>query len=147
MRSACRARGNQPSQMSTTRWRVCELSPPRSTGGWGFWAGLGHDQMGSKFTNLPWNWASSLVHISFIARTCSSRRLKRVENSVPWFSISSRFQPPPMPKRKRPSERKSRLATSFAIAMVSRSMTRQMPVPTLSRLVTAAANISDTNGS
>ena len=35
--------------------------------------------------------------------------------------------PPPMPNRKRPPESRSRLATSLAVVMVSRSMTRQMP--------------------
>jgi hypothetical protein len=52
-----------------------------------------------------------------------------------------------MPKRKRPSESASRLATSLAVTIVSRSMMRQMPVPTLSRRVAAAAAMSDTKGS
>src|SRR5262252_427344 len=82
-----------------------------------------------------------------MARTCSSIFLKRVLNSVPWCSISSAFHPPPMPKRKRPFERASRLATALAVVIVSRSMTRQMPVPTLRCLVAAAAAISPTNGS
>jgi hypothetical protein len=40
-----------------------------------------------------------LVQISFMARTCSRSRAKRVLYTVPWFSISSAFQPPPIPKR------------------------------------------------
>ena len=52
-----------------------------------------------------------------------------------------------MPKRKRPPESRSRLATSLAVVMGSRSMIRQMPVPSLRRLVAAAAAISETNGS
>ena len=67
--------------------------------------------------------------------------------SVPWFSISSWFHPAPIPKRKRPPESWSRLATSLAVVMVSRSMIRQMPVPIFRRLVTAAAAISEMKGS
>src|SRR5262249_46186677 len=48
---------------------------------------------------------------------------------------------------KRPSERRSRLATDLAVVMVSRSMIRQMPVPTRSRFVAAAAAMRATNGS
>ena len=66
---------------------------------------------------------------------------------MPWSSISSAFQPPPMPNSKRPPDSTSRLATSLAVVIVSRSMMRQMPVPIRMRLVAAAAAMSDTNGS
>ena len=82
-----------------------------------------------------------------MASTRSRSSRKRDLKSVPWFSISSAFQPPPMPKSMRPPETKSRLATSLAVVIGSRSMIRQMPVPTLSRVVTAAAVASATNGS
>src|SRR5713101_6657903 len=52
-----------------------------------------------------------------------------------------------MPSWKRPPESRSRLATDLAVVIVSRSMIRQMPVPTFRRVVTAAAYMSDTNGS
>src|SRR5207247_10002182 len=55
--------------------------------------------------------------------------------------------PPPMPKRTRPRERKSRLATSLAVVIGSRSTRRQIPEPTLSVVVTAAAVASATNRS
>ena len=103
--------------------------------------------MRSKRTNSPWNSASSLVQISFIASTRSRITRKRVSNAVPWCSISSTFQPAPMPKRKRPPDRRSRLATTLARTMGSCSITRQMPVPSWSRDVTAAAVASPTKGS
>src|SRR5262249_36249397 len=59
--SGLRPRGNQPSQKSTTRCSVYFVSPPSRTGGYGFWAGLGHAQLLSKLTYFPWNSASSLV--------------------------------------------------------------------------------------
>ena len=61
--------------------------------------------------------------------------------------ISSRFQPPPVPKTKRPPETWSRLATLLAVWMVSRSMSRQTPVATSSVLVAAAAAVRATKGS
>jgi len=73
--------------------------------------------------------------------------LKRLLNSVPWFSISSAFHPAPMPKRNRPPDSRSRLATSLAVVIGSRSMIRQMPVPILRRVVAAAAAIRETKGS
>ena len=85
--------------------------------------------------------------IAFIASTRSFRTRQRCLKGVPWFSISSAFQPPPMPKRKRPPESRSSVATSLASVIGSRSTTRQMPVPIFKRSVTAAAAISDTNGS
>ena len=94
--------GIQPSQNSMTRSKVRGPSPPMTTGGCGFCTGFGQDQIGSKLTNSPWNSASSSLQISFIARTRSRSSRQRVWKSVPWFSISSTFQPPPMPNRKRP---------------------------------------------
>ena len=108
---------------------------------------MGHDQIGSKSTIRPWYSASSWVQIAFIASTLSRMRLKRVSGSVPWFRISSMFQPAPTPNRKRPPEIWSSVATSFAVVIGSRSMTRQTPVPTLSRSVAVAAAASPTNGS
>ena len=66
---------------------------------------------------------------------------------MPWCSISSRFQPPPMPKSTRPFESQSSVATLLASTMGSCSTTRQMPVPSLIVRVAAAAAISETNGS
>jgi len=44
---------------------------------------LGQHQIGSKFTVLAVELATSLVQISFMARTCSTILLKRVLNTVP----------------------------------------------------------------
>ena len=82
-----------------------------------------------------------------MALICSAMRRMRVVGLVPWSAISSRFQPPPTPKRKRPPERWSRLATSLAVWIGSRSITRQMPVATCSVVVAHAAAVSATNGS
>jgi hypothetical protein len=84
--------------------------------------------------------------MAFIASIRSRRIFQRSFGSVPWFSISSSFQPPPMPKRKRPPEMKSTLAISFASVMGSRSMTRQMPVP-MSRFFVVAQAPRPTKGS
>jgi len=91
--------------------------------------------------------ASDLVQISVIASICSRIFLNRVLKTVPWLSISSWFQPPPMPNRNRPSETWSIVATSFAVWIVSRWMTRQTPVATFNVFVAIAAAVSVTNGS
>jgi hypothetical protein len=52
-----------------------------------------------------------------------------------------------MPKTKRPPETWSNEATAFAVWIVSRWMTRQTPVASLSVFVTAAAAANVTNGS
>jgi len=85
--------------------------------------------------------------MSFMASMRSRTSFARVGNVVPWSSISSAFQPTPMPNRKRPPETWSIEATSFAVWIVSRWFTRQTPVPILSVLVAAAAMVSVTNGS
>src|SRR2546421_1976822 len=139
--------GIHSSPKATTRSSTLLPLPPTSTGGWGFWTGFGHDQIGSKLTCCPWYSASSSVQMAFIASIRSRISEKRRWGSVPWFSISSRFQPAPTPKRKRPSDRWSRLATSLAVVIGSRSTTRQMPVASLSRSVASATVASATNGS
>ena len=116
-------------------------------GGCGFCTGFGHDQRGSKRTKSPSKAASSSVQMRFMASTRSRSTRQRCLKSVPWSSISSAFHPPPMPKRTRPRERKSRLATSLAVVIGSRSTSRQIPEPTLSVVVTAAAVASATNRS
>ena len=78
--------------------------------------------------------ASSSVQIAFIASTRSRMRRKRVAGSVPWLRISSRFQPAPTPKIRRPPDSRSTLATSLAVTIGSRSMTRQMPAADLHAL-------------
>ncbi len=52
-----------------------------------------------------------------------------------------------MPNRKRPFDTWSTEATSFAVWIVSRWITRQTAVPSLRRVVTAAAALNVTNGS
>jgi hypothetical protein len=85
-----------------------------------------------------------------MARTASTRSrssLKRRSGSVPWLAISSRFQPAPTPNRKRPPDRASTDATALAVAIGSRSTSRQIAVPTLIRSVAAAIDIVATKGS
>ena len=82
-----------------------------------------------------------------MARTRSRISRMRVRGSVPWLAISSRFQPAPTPNSKRPPERWSRLATSLAVMIGSRSVTRQMPLPTRSDEVAASEVASATNRS
>jgi hypothetical protein len=67
--------------------------------------------------------------------------------TVPWFSTSSWFQPLPTPNRNRPPDSWSIEETIFAVTIGSRWVTRAMPVPIRSRLVTAAAVLSARNGS
>ena len=68
---------------------------------------------------------------SWPRRARASARM-RVRGSVPWLRISSRFQPAPTPNSNRPPERWSSEATSLAVMIGSRSMTRQIPLPTRS---------------
>src|SRR5690349_22493818 len=58
----------------TTLFRSFSPAPPMSTGGCGFRAGLGHDQIGSKFTCSPWYSASSLVRSEEHTSELQSRR-------------------------------------------------------------------------
>ena len=71
----------------------------------------------------------------------------RDEKAVPWFSISSWFQPPPIPNRKRPPDTWSIEATSFAVWIASRCCTKSTPVPSLMVRVAWLAAASTTNGS
>ncbi len=104
-------------------------------------------KIGSKSTYLPWYSASLRVQIATIASTRSRNSAKRPSNAVPWLFISSSFQPAPTPNRKRPFEMRSSDATCFAVWIGSRCTTRQIPVASLIRDVTAAAADSATNGS
>ena len=108
---------------------------------------MGHVIIGGKLTKRPPYSGFDFVQIAFMASTRSRMTSKRDLKSVPWSAISSAFQPAPMPKRKRPPETWSRLATDFAVWIGSRCTTRQMPVATRRCVVAAAAAASVTNGS
>src|SRR6516165_2902444 len=82
-----------------------------------------------------------------MASTRSRSRVIRRRGSVPWLAISSRFQPAPTPNSNRPPDRQSTLATSLAVMIGSRSITRQIPEPTRSRVVTVTAAVTATNRS
>ena len=125
----------------STMWRKCRSvgDAPTMIGGWGCCTGLGHDHDASKFTYSPAKLASSRVHSSLQARIFSRTTLRRRPMSTPWLSISSWFQPYPTPKRKRPFDNWSSVATSFASHNGSRWATRVMPVANLIDVVTAAA--------
>ena len=138
--------GNQPSPYSSTRSSTRGPVPPTHTGS-GRCTGLGHDQMRSKSTNSPWKEASSLRPDLAHGQHALAHDAKRRAGSVPWLRISSRFQPAPMPSSKRPPERWSSEAASWASMIGSRSTISAMPVPTRRRSVVAAIALSDTNGS
>src|SRR6266404_2623264 len=121
------------------RRAACGKPPPTRIGGYGFCPGLGQVILSRKSTMSPWYSALDLVQISFIASIRSRISLKRVSNTVPWSSISSWFQPPPTPNRRRPFDTWSSEATSLAVWIGSRCCTRQTPVPTLSFVVAIAA--------
>src|SRR3984885_10195373 len=65
----------------------------------------------------------------------------RTRGSVPWLAISSLFHPAPTPNSNRPPDMKSTEATSLAVMIGSRSITRHTPDPTRSRLVAASAAV------
>ena len=118
------------------------------TGGCGSW-----DRLGPRPDALEVHVAAVVVRprpavqIAFIASIRSRITPKRRPGSVPWSIISSRFQPAPTPNRNLPPESRSTDATSLAVMIGSRWITRQMPVPILSRSVATAAAVSATNGS
>src|SRR5215211_7102553 len=82
-----------------------------------------------------------------MASTRSRMTAIRTRGSVPWLRISVRFQPAPTPNSKRPPDRWSTLATSFAVMIGSRSMIRQMPLATRILRVASAAAVSATKRS
>ncbi len=90
--------GIQPSQYSTM-WRnvTGPPAPPMMIGGCGSLTGFGQLHDGGKLTYSPSNEASSCVHSSRIASTFSRATERRRLGSTPWCSISSSFQPTPMP--------------------------------------------------
>ena len=108
---------------------------------------MGHCQIGSNSTCLPWYSASSCAQMAFIASTRSRMLPWRVAGSVPWLSISCLFQPAPTPNTKRPPQRFCSDAICLASTIGSCSITRQTLVPTISFSVAAAAKASATNGS
>ena len=122
-------------------------APPRITLGPPGCTGLGQDQLESKLTWSPANWASSLVQISRHANMFSRVIARRSVYLIPWFAISSLFQPYPMPRMNLPLEIKSRDAHSFANHSGSLWATRVMPVPSIKFSVTAAAAAKPTNWS
>ena len=90
--------GIHPSQYSTT-WRnvIGPPAPPMMIGGCGLATGLGQLHDGEKLTYSPSNDASScgpqLAHGQDVLASDGRRRA----GSTPWCSISSSFQPTPMP--------------------------------------------------
>ncbi|ALG09995.1 hypothetical protein AOZ06_26600 [Kibdelosporangium phytohabitans] len=91
--------------------------------------------------------ASLAVQIRRVACTRSANSAILVRALVPWLASSRRFRPAPAPKRNRPSDSRSRHATSLAVMIGSRCVTRHTPVPSWRVLVTAATADSATNGS
>ena len=140
-------RGNQPSQYSTMRFKVWSVSPPSRIGGCGCCGGFGYDQTGSKFTNSPWNDASS----------CGPQRLHRqhvlahhLEAGIVADAVVLHLLdvPAAADAENEPAAReRSRLAMVLAVTIGSCCGTRQTPVPSSSFLVAAAAKASATNGS
>jgi hypothetical protein len=139
--------GIQPSPHFTARFAPPGQPPPTWIGGQGFCTGLGQAKLGEKSTNSPWYSACFSVHSACIASMRSRSTFQRRSNAVPWCSISSAFQPPPTPNRKRPFESWSSEATILAVWIGSRWMSRHTPVASLIVRVTLAALASATKGS
>ena len=108
---------------------------------------MGQVIIGPNLTNSPVYSGLVFVQIARMASMRSRITLLRLLKSVPWSAISSAFQPAPTPKRNRPFEIWSTEATDLAVWIGSRCGTRQMPVATFRRVVTAAAAPSTTKGS
>ena len=70
---------------------------------------------------------------------------QRSLNGVPWFSISSAFQPAPTPRKKRPPEMLSSEAAVFASVSGWCSVTRQIAGPTSSVVVAVRAAVAATD--
>src|SRR5580658_7896052 len=138
---------NQPLPTSAVRLSAGPLSPPKIIGRWPPRAGLGKHFAASKFTNSPWNVAASSDHSRRIKSIYSRVRCARRSNGIPSAANSSALHPIPTPSAKRPSANRSRLAISLASTSGLCSGTRQIPVASRIRLVTAAANASVMNGS
>src|SRR5690606_10160544 len=71
----------------------------------------------------------------------------RRSNGMPTASNSSRSQPTPTPSSTRPPDSESRSVTTLAVYTGLRCGTRQMPVPSRTRSVTPARNVSALSGS
>jgi hypothetical protein len=110
-------------------------------------SGFGNMTIGSKSMSSPWYSGSSSANITRSASTDSRIRRKRRDGSVPWFSISSMFQPPPTPMATRPPERASSDATDLANWMMSRWATSAMPKPSVIVSVRVMALPMDATGS
>ena len=82
-----------------------------------------------------------------MARIDSRVCVQRWSKSPPMICVSSRSQPAPMPKRKRPPLKRSSVDTSLASTSGCRSGTSTMPVASLMRLVVPEARASATKGS
>jgi hypothetical protein len=91
--------------------------------------------------------AASLLQRSCMPRMASLVWPHRWAQWPPMLSVSSCSPPAPMPKRNLPVAKWSRGARSVARRRGWRSGTRQMPVPSLSVVVTAEARASATKGS
>lgn len=82
-----------------------------------------------------------------MAASLSTVTAIRSANGTPWSASSSTFHPKPTPSTNRSPD----MAHSEAICLASRigscTATRRAPVPTRSRVVTAAAAASATTGS
>src|SRR5947199_324817 len=111
-------------------------------------AGFGHQR---HIDRIDADVAKALQLVGIVRRPAKAPRqgcgVARGLQSVPSSSSPAWFQPPPRPNRNRPADTWSIVATSLAVWIVSRWITRAMPVATLSFLVAQAAAVSVTNGS
>ncbi len=85
--------GIHPSSVAAAASTVSVAPPPTRVRTRGRWTGLGHDQVGPKSTNSPWNSASSHDQIASMAARCSATMARRRGKSTPWSSASARFHP------------------------------------------------------
>jgi hypothetical protein len=86
------------------------------------------------------------IHRRFLALRITAGGPRSVK-SPPRMVDSSRFHPVPMPNRNLPPQASSSVAICLAVRIGLRSGTRQIPVPSLRRLVVTAALANAINGS
>ena len=97
--------GYQPCAYRAVRRKAGALSPPTQIG-MGFCAGFGLKVTSSNFTYFPSNFGYSAVQSSWQAAIHSSVTEPRSsKGAAPMASNSSRHQPTPMPRVRRPLDR------------------------------------------
>jgi hypothetical protein len=126
---------------------AASLAPPIQIGGCGCCSGLGLTCISANETNLPANDTLPGAQHARQRRRYSLVRAPRSWNGTPSAANSASFHPTPMPAISRPPDMRSSVAIAFAVAIGLRYGMISTETPTPMRLVCAAMNDIDTNGS